>query len=183
MTVAPAGTLAVPLDEVRKVMVRSPYWQAWVASLDVNANHADRVHLNANRDQIEVENNVIQYLNDSLPTPFIILWLSDWALPIKGPSACHVSARVMFFVQDQARDRHDHGESSNTFLTDLGGLIDDIAADFDQREGTSGASLGTADVAAIEMVGMPIRTGVPESQDPRNDMWTSAFSLLIGPGG
>ena len=167
MPIAPAGPIAEPLDLLKTTIERSSNWQAWAGT-----DYQKRIHLNANRTQIEAPDGVILYINEALPTPFIVIWMPDW---VSVPRRCSTNYKLTFFVQDVAEDRHSHNESANTYTTRLGGVLDDIDADF--RQGV----LQVLDCKEIVMSGEPTRVGVMQGQDVTNDMWTSTFMLTIGP--
>ena len=172
MPVTPAGLLAEPLNDVKTVLLRMPSWQAWAGT-----DYASRIHLGENRTWKETPWGTELYYNEQLEMPFIILWLSGWELVVKGPSGCHANWRIVFFVQDLAVDRADHSESANTFLTNLGGLMGDLLADFDEQTVAS-SQQGTPAVNAIEMLNEPVRASIAKGQGLQNDIWTATFGLV-----
>ncbi len=168
MPITPAASLALPLDLLKTVINRSTNWQTWAGT-----DYANQVHLNANRRQIEdTAEGVALWINEELKTPFIVIWMPEWSF---FPRRCMSNYSLTFFIQDVAKDRHDHDASSNTYATNVGGVLDDLATDF--RE----SGLETLDCKEIIMSGEPTRIGILQGQDPLNDMWTSTFNLMVGP--
>jgi hypothetical protein len=158
------GPIAEPLDLFKQILMGRAAWQEWAGN-----EYDKQVHISENRSQIETNGGPLLWVNESLRTPFSIIWMPQLSI---NPKRCLYEYSVLMMFQDTASDRQDHDKSAMTFASNVGTTIDEISDHI--REGTS----LVPNVDEITMPGEPTRVGVLQS-DVQHDYWTTTFMFAV----